>query len=63
MASSYKWWGTSGKHNVRISKKTVQGIKQDLDKGSLTQREIAENWGVSKAYVSEIKRGKVRRDG
>ncbi len=47
-----------GHHRARLTEWQVKEIKQHLSKGSMTQYELAEKYGVSQTLINNIKTGK-----
>lgn len=45
----------------RLTDEDVQGILYTLKEGSLPQRQIAEIYNITQAYVSRLKNGKASR--
>lgn len=48
---------------VKLTKEEIEHLLKVAATGLLTQQQIADDWGVSKGYVSRLVNGKFRRKG
>ena len=46
---------------IKLKIEEIQHLMKVAATGLLTQRQIADNWGISKGYVSRLVNGKYRR--